>query len=322
MLRRFDLVDTPRVAFVPPKAEENRIYIEAAPRALDGTRLPLDNTRRRVLAAWMTDPKNPWFAKAIVNRMWAHFMGRGFTEPIDDFRPSNPPVLPGLLEALVGDFMQHGCDLQRLIRTICLSRAYQLESAGVKGEGGEALWSSHRLKPMAPEVLLDALVDATDLKPVLERVAGERLDRMKQGLLRQFVFLFDVDEDREQEDFQGTLPQALLLLNGRLTNDGTRPIPGAALQQALQLQGDGARIEALYLRAYGRLPRAEEQARWTAFLNAERTAAPAMAPPADPKGPAARLDRQAAKAPGNPKAQALGDVFWCLLNSSEFSFNH
>lgn len=303
-IRRFDLVETPRIAFVPPRAEEARAYLESPPKALDGTRLPQDATRRRALAAWMTDAKNPWFAQALTNRLWAHFLGRGFTEPIDDLRPSNPPRMPELLQALSSDFTAHGFDLKRLIRVITASRAYQLEAGGVEGERADALWSRQHLKPLAPEVLLDALVDATDLGPVFERVAGERQDRAKQNLLRQFVVLFDVDEDREQEDFQGTIPQALMLLNGRITQEGTRPLPGTAVERALRLPDDRSRIEALYLRALGRPPRPEETARWTAFLEAKRSA------PA-PAGGAAEA-----------KAQALGDLLWCLLNASEFSFNH
>ncbi len=303
-LRRFDLVETPRIAFAPPKAEEARAYLESPPRALDGTRLPQDATRRRALTAWMTDPKNPWFAQALTNRLWAHFLGRGFVEPFDDLRPSNPPRMPDLFQALSADFADHGFDLKHLIRVITASRAYQREAGGVEGDRADALWSRQHLKPLAPEVLLDALVDATGLGPVFERVAGERQDRMKQNLLRQFVVLFDVDEDREQEDFQGTISQALMLLNGRITQDGTRSIPGTAVERALGLPDDRSRIEALYLRALGRPPRPEEMARWMAFLAAKRPA----------PGPAGGAPE--------PRAQALGDLLWCLLNTSEFSFNH
>ena len=88
------------------------------PTALDGTRIEGDGQRREALARWMTSPQNPYFAKAFVNRTWAHFFGRGFVNPVDDLRPSNPPALPALFDELARDFAAHGYDVKRLLAQI------------------------------------------------------------------------------------------------------------------------------------------------------------------------------------------------------------
>ena len=336
----------------------------------------------------MTAPNNPWFAKAIVNRLWNHFLGRGFIEPIDDIRPSNPVIASELLDALSDDFVAHDYDLKYLIKQICATQVYQLSAAPAKkSDPDNKFWARYRLKPMTPEELMDSLVTATNMGPVLERVAGARLDQVKYAMTRQFTFLFDVDEEFEQKDFEGTIPQALMLLNGNLVNRGATPIPGTTLYDVLNMTGeDKDKITALYLRTLSRPPTASELTRWTDFVHAPRylsedaTAnAPAPAPvngagkvgrfanrnaanrslagvnnnatgasgnsvntiapatPADRKAlaqamrkkggnngidPLARLAPAAAAISRNPEAQAYEDMFWALLNSSEFTFKH
>jgi hypothetical protein len=130
--------------------DERLPYVEATPVALDGTPINVARTdRRKELAAWMTSPQNPWFAQAIVNRMWAKFLGRGFVEPIDDFRPSNPAVLPEAMQILAKDFAAHNYDLKTLIKTICASDVYQRSSvpAASKADPENTLWDHYRLKP-------------------------------------------------------------------------------------------------------------------------------------------------------------------------------
>jgi hypothetical protein len=166
---------------------------------------------------------------------------------------------------------------------------------------------------------LDAVITATNLQPVLEKQFGANVDQMKAAMQRQFSFLFDVDEEFEQKEFEGTIPQALLLLNGGLTNRGVSPIPGTALSDVMAMAGgDESRIDSLYLRALSRLPTPAERARWSAFVNAPRdavvTQAGAPAPP--PNRPGRRL--LAGQKPG----KAYEDLFWALLNCSEFMFNH
>jgi hypothetical protein len=342
-IRRVDLRDVYRPFVGGKRLMAGRSeYLNSPPTALDGTDFSNSPNRRQALAAWMTAPQNPWFAQAIVNRMWSHFVGRGFVEPIDDFRPSNPGVLPDLLKGLADDFVANGYDLKQLIRTICATQVYQLSAAPAKGaDADNALWARYRLKPMGPDELLNSLVTATDLQPILERIAGDNLEGLKFRMRQQFSFLFDVDEEFDQKDFEGTIPQALMLLNGNLVNRAATPIPGTAMADVLALPGgDADKIEALYLRTLSRKPTATEIKRWTAFVNAPRdiiTTGTAL-PPRLLRGtlaqnkamrrnggydPLARVGNRVLTAPTlTAKQQAYEDLFWALLNSSEFLFNH
>jgi hypothetical protein len=349
-VRRFDIEDLPRpfIAARAKKANTNAEYAASPPAALDGTDFSDSPNRRKALAGWMTAPENTWFAEAIVNRMWSHFLGRGFIEPIDDIRPSNPTVMPELLKRMSEDFIANDYDLKQLIRTICATQVYQLTAMPAKrADEGNKLWERFRLKPMGPDELLDSLVSATNMQPVLERVAGAKLDQVKLAMQRQFTFLFDVDEEFEQKDFEGTIPQALMLLNGNLVNRGATPIPGTALADVLATSGDdSSKIEALYLRTLSRKPTQAESQRWLEFIHAPRY----IATGDDTGGQATTIAagngfrglRQAAKGKrgnngvdplarlGNavkqdrqsPDQQAYEDMFWALLNSSEFIFNH
>ncbi len=348
---RVSLIDINR-PFVPrgKKAGNTAVYAVAKPAALDGTDFSDSANRRQAMAQWMTARENPWFAEAIVNRMWSHFLGRGFVEPIDDFRPSNPTIMPDLMARLSDDFVANGYDLKHLIRTICATQVYNLSSAPAgKTDPGNTLWARFRLKPMNPPQLVDSLVQATNTKPVLEKMAGGNLDAIKLNVERQFSFLFDVDEEFEQKDFEGTIPQALLLLNGGIVNTSVTPIPGTALADTLTMPGsDAQKIETLYLRTLSRKPTATEMTRWTKFVNEPRElvtdSGAAMRPAPQqamrPNGKPANGNggkRQQANAGFNPlaraanridpafktaKGQAYEDLFWALLNSSEFLFNH
>jgi hypothetical protein len=310
-------------------------YATATPAALDGTDLSHSGNPRQALARWMVDPSNPWFSRAFVNRVWAALLGRGFVEPVDDFRASNPPLLPELLDQLATDFAAHGYDVRRLVSTICDTEAYQL-SAGPAPKGDGQLWSRFPLKPLGPDELLDTIVAATGTEPLLERIAGDDLEGLRGALRRQMAFLFDVDEQPDDTVYQGTIPQALMLLNGRLVNGGASVIGGDALASILaERAGDAAAIEALYQRTLSRPPTREERDHWLAFVRAPRQAvAWQAAPPPPPKrgnnaAKAAfhgerRLARTERMVPRNetPRQQAFEDLLWALVNSSEFYFNH
>lgn len=338
--RRVEIRDTDKVPRQNPRrmAAVNE-YLKAPPVALDGTDFSTSPNRRKALGEWLTAPKNPWFARAIVNRMWGHLLGRGFSEPVDDFRDTNPPVMPGLLARLTDDFVQHGHDLKHLLRLIVSTEAYQRATAPAAGDKAPAearLWARYRMMPMGADELLESLIAATRIDDLLRKDRDEgELDRLRQQARRQFATLFEVDEEEAGDDFDGTIPQALMLLNGRLTNLGSSAVPGSALASVLAASSDDeARIRALYLRTLSRPPSPDEVARWKAFLSEPREVVRSPGPP-EPAGkakgkgnkaqvdPFVKLDRRKGGAgAGDAHRQAFEDLFWALLNSSEFFFNH
>ena len=144
--------------------------IERGPAALDGTDLTTSpDGVRAALARWITAPENPWFSRAFVNRMWAHFVGRGFVDPVDDLRPSNPPAAPATFDALAADFVTSGYDVKHLVRVIAGSggvdglSAAPLEAmpAARSRPRGEAVGALPRDAARPGEELLNALVAAT-----------------------------------------------------------------------------------------------------------------------------------------------------------------
>jgi hypothetical protein len=224
------------------------------------------------------------------------------------------------LDLLTRDFVAHGMDMKHLTRTICRTRAYQIAAAPAGGPAsagkltGERVWARYRLRPLGPEELIAALDVATRFDSALERFARGNLEQQRLAIRRGVGFLFDVDEEMSAEDAEGTLPQALMLLNGELSNQTTRAAPGLALTDVLSLPvGDEQKIEALFLRTLSRRPTAEETRRFAGFVRAPRqvVASAGKTLPRAPRPPAE-----------TGEAQAYQDLFLALLNSSEFYYRH
>lgn len=314
----------------------------ASPTALDGT--AMDGNARHAIATWIT--KNPWFAEETTNRMWAHFLGRGFTNPVDDLRPSNPPDMPELQAKLAKDFAESGYDPKRLIKLITQTEAYQLSSSPPAGAGASEipLWSQFHMVPLGPEELTGSLLAATGVEGALARLTRTDVDDLKLRLTQLFSFVFDVDEEFDQPRFEGTLTQALVLLNGKLTSGASAALPGTAVGMIAKSRAPLAqKIETIYLRTVSRKPTQAELDAALAYVASEPP--PAVAPadpngldPAKNKGGKKKGDKkkgdkkgggQDVLRPYNPEARttdpetaALEDIMWALLNSSEFAINH
>jgi hypothetical protein len=325
-VKRVELAD---FAKVPPRFAKNpelSPIAQAKATALDGTDLEKGEGTRKALAAWMTSRENPWFAKAIVNRMWGHFLGRGFVDPVDDMRASNPAVMPELLDRLAADFVAHDYDLKHLIRTICATEAYNLAaSASAKPDPENKLWGRFHLVPLGPEELMNALLRATKLEDAAKKAGIQNLDALRVQLVKQYAFLFDVDEESDAPDYSGTVTQALSLLNGQLVGQGSRALPGSALDDVLAKKDldDGARIDELTMRILSRKPTPDERARWVNYVQVASKTPPATVPPPKKGGPGqGPLARLGARAASDPRRAAYEDLVWAWLNSSEFTFNH
>jgi hypothetical protein len=336
-VRRVELSDLDRPAPRFAKTSDLAPVLGARPRALDGTDLAGDPAAvRAALARWVTAPGNPWFARAIVNRMWGHFLGRGFVDPVDDLRPSNQAAAPEVLDALAADFVASGCDLKHLVRVVAGTEAYGLSAAPLgeataKADPEAKLWERFRVTPLGPEELLNALVAATRMDAIVRATGRLDLDQVRFRVKQRYGFLFDVDEESDGGDYEGTIAQALALLNGSVVATGASVLPGSALADVMAQPGDDAsKIEALALRVLSRLPEPDEVAAWTKIV-ADARASPAAAPPpqrrgkkdpkAQPPDPLRNLEYRAAQQ-GGARVRAFEDVLWAMLNSSEFVLNH
>jgi hypothetical protein len=245
---------------------------------------------RTTLAEWITSKDNPYFSRAIVNRMWAHYMGLGFVEPVDDFNDDHKPSHPELLDEMAKAFAAQGFDLQFLSRAITMSKAYQLTSAGSES-ADPRLFSRMAVKGLSGEQLFDSLALATGYRdPTPNNQRFFRRGTPRGDFLAKFA-----SQDKRTE-YQKSIPQALSLMNGQVTTEAThvdRSELLAAVLNAPFLETPG-KIETLFLATLSRKP---------TFAEAERML-------------------QYAVKDGSEDRKALADILWALLNSAEFSLNH
>lgn len=272
------------------------------PKLLDGPVLdvPPEQDPRQRLVDWMARPDNPFFARALCNRMWGHLLARGLVDPVDDMRETNPPSNPELLDALAKDFVAHHFDVKHLIRTICTSRTYQLSS--VPNEWNRHDRQNHARyygKRLIAEVLLDAVDEACGTRTTFNKMSRQAraVDLPHEGFGSYFLDVFDRPPRSSPCECArsngASLSQVLHLANSSEVEDKIAAGNGrvAKLVQG-KVPADKA-VEELYLAAFARYPTAEERAKAVAYV-------------------AARKDAR----------RGLEDVLWALLNSREFLFNH
>ncbi len=276
-----------------------RLEASVPPRFLDGTEYKGSLTKKReALAQWITDKTNPYFSKALVNRIWKHFIGRAFVEPLDGFGEEKSPTNPELLGWLAEDFVISGYDLQHLMRTILNSETYQRTSETNKNNKDDERYYSHAyVKPLSAEQFFLSMLQATGFERLQKRRDRGRLEEMKRQHLKRFLFLLDNGEMEEIEAFNGTIPQALMMINGAMVNDSANHEQhGSFIHYVLEKWREPIeRLEYIYLTVLSRLPTSKEKTYFQRYL--ERS-----------------LYRD--------KDLAYEDLYWVLLNSAEFSLNH
>ena len=238
------------------------------PKPLTGTAPKLDDPEadpRDALAAWMTAPDNPYFARVIANRVWAELMGRGIVDPVDDLRATNPPSNGPLLDALADDFRKHGHDLKHLIRTILRSQVYGLSSTPNDRNVADGRNFSRRYRRrLRAEVLLDATSDITGVSESFDGAPPETRAAALWTVRTESLFLDafgrpDPNQDPPCERTSDTsVVQALHLMNAPKLHAKITSELGRAAQLARSDKPPAAIVEELYLRAYGRPPTAEE----------------------------------------------------------------
>lgn len=251
---------------------------------------------RELLADWITSPENPYFARAIVNRLWSYHFGQGLVDPMDDFSDLNPASHPELLNLLANEFVAHDYDVKWIIRAITNSRTYQLTSRQTEeSQGDRRLFARMFVRGLTPEQIFDSLAQATGYRQPFdpEQPLNFNNDESRQEFIGMFANESDTPIDRAT-----TILQALTLMNGQFVGAATDLTDSrtlAAIIDAPFLDVSG-QVVALYLATLNRFPTDVERTHCVEYITGG-------GPKKDPKS-------------------ALGDLFWALLNSGEFLLNH
>jgi hypothetical protein len=272
------------------------------PKPLDGPVMEVspDDDPRHKLVDWMARPDNPFFAKALVNRVWGHLMGRGLVDPVDDLRETNPPSNPELLDALARSFIDSKFDVKKLLRTICNSRTYQLSSATT--EHNRADRQNHARyygKRLIAEVLLDAVDAACGTKTRFGKVSrsSRAVDLPHEGFGSYFLDVFDRPPRSSPCECArsggASLTAVLHLANSDEMNDKIASDSGRVARLVKEKVPAQKVVEELYLAALARYPTAAEVSRATGHVAKQEDA-----------------------------RKGYEDVLWALLNGREFLFNH
>ena len=255
--------------------------------------------RRQVMAEWLASPENPYFAKNLANIVWAHFFGRGIIQEVDDVRVSNPPVNAELLDELGRKFTEYNYDFRKLVRDICTSRTYQLSTNTNESNASDHKNFAHaELRRIRAEVLLDCISSVTSTQDKFPGLpVGARAVQIADGNTATYFLTTFGRAKREsvcscEVKMEPNLSQALHLINGDTSN--TKIAQGQLVPTRLKEGKAPAEIiTEMYVRCFTRRPTEKELADLTAIVAEQQ----------------------------NPQ-EALEDIFWSLLNSREFLFNH
>jgi hypothetical protein len=275
-----------------------------APRFLGGI-APGDanGERREALAAWLTSQKNPYFAKSIVNRVWYHLMGRGIVEPVDDFRESNPPSHPELLEHLSQEFAAD-YDVRKLIRTIVQSRTYQLSvTPNATNREDTRYFSVAHPRMLTAEQAYEAMCEVTEIReklpggPDVKRITAvidtDAIDRSARAFLKSFNQPAREMACECERPSEGNLAQALQVLNGAALHDRLSSSTNRLGRLLTAKTGDEAIVRELYLAALAREPRDDEKQAALAYVSK-----------------------------ASERRKAWEDVLWAVMTSREFILRH
>lgn len=287
-------------------ATNKRTGQPAAIKALDAPALQIDNgdDPRNRLVDWMIEQKNPFVAKAIVNRYWSHFFGRGIVDPLDDMRVTNPPSNPELLQALADDFIKNGMSLKNLVRTIVNSRAYQLSAIPNEfNKNDKQNFTRFYPRRLGAEVLLDAVSQVTDSPSTFSGLPTDLHGPRRAMMLPDenhgsyFLEVFGKPARTSSCECERTndanLAQALHLLNSDEVQQKLSRAGGRADKLAQdKSKDDAAKVKELFIWCYGRLP-TEQQL----------------------KVSLSHLDKLSAN-----RKQGFENLLWALVNTKEFLF--
>ncbi len=281
-----------------------KMNMPVPPKVPFGEAGPLDEARDRrdPFVGWLASKENPLFARALVNRVWSYFTGRGIIDPVDDIRASNPASNPALLDALADDFVRSGFDLRHLMRTICASRTYQLSIRTNRWNEDDRVNFSHaRARRLSAEQLQDAVAVATGVRVRFSGLPeGMRAVEIADGMAMgggaaDFLKLFGRPErksacecERKTDSF--TLSHTMSLINGPVLSDAVGSPKSRFAGMAAAIADDAKLIEEIYYAVLARPPSKEE---------------------------AAAIDLKGAKS----RLEAAQDLAWALMNTPAFTFN-
>jgi hypothetical protein len=278
---------------------------DTEPTFLDGGAVPAARTGdpRMSLAEWMTSPQNPYFAEAAVNRIWSYFFGRGFVNPVDDFRVTNPPTHSDLLSMLAREFRQHGYDLKYLFRLILQSRTYQLShTSNESNKSDTSNYSRAYARPLDAEVLWDAITQFTGIQapePWRGARASSRtraIDLVTPDLFSTHFFEVYRRPNRltvPERNMDANLGQALHMLAGS-TYTSDLAGAGGRIDHSLRSGASNRQvIEEFYLAALSRFPTVQEQSEIEEWMTGQPS-----------------------------RREALQDLAWSIITSREFAYNH